>query len=202
MEINMGKKIIAFLCAAFMCLAAGCAGSGPSSRVSNQTTGVRDVLESGMSSQDLENSSSAVSDQGESALTEDPALTQSAPDTGDDMSGPVDIDLTTQNADMVYAEVFAMMYYPEEYVGKKIKMDGQFAFYHDDETDKYYYACIIQDALACCSQGIEFIPEDESMTIEDFPSTGTMICVTGVFETYSEGDSTFCALKDAKIVLE
>ena len=202
MEKNMGKKIIVFLCAAFMCLAAGCAGSGPSSRVSNQTTGVRDVLESGMSSADLENSSSAVSDQGESALTEDPALTQSAPDTGDDMSGPVDIDLTTQNADMVYAEVFAMMYYPEEYVGKKIKMDGQFAFYHDDEKDKYYYACIIQDALACCSQGIEFIPEDESMTIEDFPSTGTMICVTGVFGTYSEGDSTFCTLKDVKIVLE
>ena len=106
------------------------------------------------------------------------------------------------NADMVYAEVFAMMYYPEEYIGKKIKMDGQFAFYHDDETDKYYYACIIKDALACCSQGIEFIPADESMTIEDFPSTGTMICVTGVFETYQDGDSTYCALKDAQMYLE
>ena len=36
-------------------------------------------------------------------------------------------------------------------------MNGDFAYYEDPETKKQYFACIIADATACCSQGLEFI---------------------------------------------
>lgn len=42
-----------------------------------------------------------------------------------------------------------------------MKMRGMFSSYHDEETGKSYYACIIQDATACCAQGIEFELEGE-----------------------------------------
>ena len=37
-----------------------------------------------------------------------------------------------------------MMVFPEQYIGKAVKMDGLFAYYHDEATGNYYFACIIQ----------------------------------------------------------
>ena len=64
----------------------------------------------------------------------------------------IDVDLTQLSSTMVYAEVYNMMTSPETYIGKIVKMDGTFAYYHDKTTDQYYFACLIQDATACCSQ--------------------------------------------------
>ena len=72
----------------------------------------------------------------------------------------VDIDLTALSSTMIYSEVYNMMYIPEEYVGKTIRMGGAFSAFHDDTTGKDYFACIIQDAAACCAQGIEFSTTD------------------------------------------
>ncbi len=110
----------------------------------------------------------------------------------------IDIDLTTLSANMVYAQVYDMVCYPENYIGKTVKMEGQFAFYHDEEKDRYYFACIIADALACCQQGLEFEPEDKNITIDDFPESGKIISVTGTFNTYKEGDKTYCVIQNAK----
>ncbi len=38
----------------------------------------------------------------------------------------IDVDLTTLSGTMVYSEVFNMIANPEDYVGKTIKMQGQF----------------------------------------------------------------------------
>ena len=46
----------------------------------------------------------------------------------------LDVDLTTLSSTMVYSEVYNMMYEPDRYVGKRIKMDGQFAVYEDPNT--------------------------------------------------------------------
>ena len=110
----------------------------------------------------------------------------------------IDIDLTTLSANMVYAQVYDMVCYPDNYIGKTVKMEGQFAFYHDEEKDRYYFACIIADALACCQQGLEFEPEDKNITIDDFPESGKIISVTGTFNTYKEGDKTYCVIQNAK----
>ena len=35
---------------------------------------------------------------------------------------------------------------------------------------------------------------------DDYPNEGGDICVVGVFDTYQEGDYTYCTLRNAKIV--
>ena len=64
----------------------------------------------------------------------------------------VDIDLTKLSRTMVYSEVYNMMVAPDKYVGKIVRMRGQFALYEDAESGARYFACIIADATACCSQ--------------------------------------------------
>ncbi len=75
------------------------------------------------------------------------------------------VDLTTLSSTMVYAEVYQMMYDPGAYVGKTVKMNGQFFAYLIDGMDSYIFACIIQDATACCQQGMEFILADAQMEV-------------------------------------
>lgn len=111
----------------------------------------------------------------------------------------IDVDLTILSSTVVYSEVYNMMYLPEEYIGKTIKMRGMFSSYHDEDKDKYYYACIIQDATACCAQGIEFELEGEHSP-EDYPDEGQEVTVEGVFDTYVEDDYTYCTLRNAHFV--
>ncbi len=111
-----------------------------------------------------------------------------------------DVDLTDLSANIVYAQVYDMMVSPEKYTGKTVKMQGPFAYYHDDATDKDYFACIIRDATACCSQGIEFVLAGEHSYPDDYPAIDEEICVLGVFDTYSEGKYTYCTLRNAKLI--
>lgn len=98
----------------------------------------------------------------------------------------LDVDLTTLSSTMVYSEVYNMMYEPDRYVGKRIKMDGQFAVYEDPNTGAVYTACIIMDATACCSQGLEFVLAGEKTYPDDYPKLGSEITVTGTFQLYDE----------------
>lgn len=127
----------------------------------------------------------------------DSATNDAAPEA---IAQEVDIDLTELSATMVYSEVFNMMTACEDYVDKTIKMEGQFAVYQDEETGEYHYGCIIQDATACCAQGIEFIPFDNLNYPDDFPAEGENICVVGVFEFEEEGMYRYCFLKDAEMI--
>ena len=108
----------------------------------------------------------------------------------------IDVDLTKMSSTMVYSEVFNMLYTPEDYLGKTINMDGSLAIYHDETQGRYYYACIIQDATACCSQGIEFVLS-ESLSPEEYPPEGSYITVRGVFDVYEEDGFRFCQLINA-----
>lgn len=117
---------------------------------------------------------------------------------------PVDYDLTQMSSDMVYALVYQMMVAPEEFVGKKIRMKGNFYASYYQPTETYYYYCVIQDATACCSQGLEFIWEDNSHIYPDeYPAEGQEIIVEGVFETYKEegDDYLYKHIVDASLEL-
>jgi hypothetical protein len=98
---------------------------------------------------------------------------------------------------MVYSEVYNMMVSPDDYIGKTVKMEGQFVPYYDESTGNYYFACFISDATACCSQGIEFILTDDYSYPEDYPQEGESICVVGTFDTYMEGENMYCTLRNA-----
>lgn len=115
--------------------------------------------------------------------------------------GKVDVDLTQLSSTMVYSEVYNIVTKPSEYEGKVVKMDGSFATYHNEVNDKYYFACIIADATACCSQGLEFELAGNYDYPKDYPELGTDITVTGIFHTYMEDDTLYCHLEDAELIL-
>ncbi|MBQ8139382.1 MAG: hypothetical protein IJ195_08020 [Lachnospiraceae bacterium] len=118
---------------------------------------------------------------------------------GSTESGAIDIDLTVMGKDMVYAEVYNMMARPNDYIGKTIKMRGSYSYYYDSNSGNEYHACIIEDALACCSQGIEFVPTDAYTYPNDFPANGEEITVIGTFDIYLEADFAFMTLKNATL---
>lgn len=107
----------------------------------------------------------------------------------------IDVDLTRLSSTMVYSEVYNMMNTPESYVGKMVRMNGNFAVYKYPERN--YYTCIIKDATACCQQGLEFLWRGNHKFPDDYPKEGAPIIVTGIFDIYYEGDQKYCQLKDA-----
>ncbi len=119
----------------------------------------------------------------------------------------IDVDLTQLSSTMVYSEVYNMMYTPENYIGKTVKMSGDFALYcqQTDENGQpdfdypIYYACVIADATACCSQGLEFVPAGNCTYPDDYPEPGGNITVIGTFETYEEEGYTYCHLVNAQM---
>ncbi len=111
----------------------------------------------------------------------------------------IDVDLTMLSSTMVYAQVYDMVTVPDNYVGKKVKMNGQFSHFHDDSSGADYYACIIMDATACCAQGIEFVPLPEEGYPGAMPSEGAELTVTGDFDTYYEGNYQYFTLRNAVV---
>ena len=111
-----------------------------------------------------------------------------------------DVDLTALSSTMVYSEVYNMMTAPSDYIGKNVKMKGAFSYYQDPNTGNEYYACIIQDATACCAQGIEFVLAGDHKYPDDYPEMNSEITVAGVFDTYMEGEYMYCTLKNARFV--
>ena len=109
----------------------------------------------------------------------------------------VDIDLTKLSKTMVYSEVYNMMVSPEDYVGKTVRMSGIYNDFVDGVTGIQYFYCVIQDATACCAQGIEFVLTDDYKYPDDYPELGSMATVVGRFDTYMEGEYMYCTLRDA-----
>ena len=113
------------------------------------------------------------------------------------VDGDVDVDLTVLSSTMVYSEVYNMVTTPEDYDGKTVKMQGEFATQKDKYTGKRYFACIIKDATACCAQGLEFVPGDDVKYPDDYLKQGSELTVTGTFHVYSENGFDYYHLTDA-----
>ena len=112
----------------------------------------------------------------------------------------IDVDLTSMSSTVVYTQVYRMISYPEDFVGKVVKMRGNFSAYYGGATKLYYPAVIIPDATACCSQGIEFVLNGSPAYPDGYPTLGNEITVVGKFETYYEGTSRYCHLVNSYIV--
>ncbi len=181
------KKIICILFALIFALSlASCAGSDEtrSGTVQNGKS-VDDILSSGSA----ENSTTAKTN----VPVKDLKIFSSNIPDGKDFA----VDLTTLNQTMVYTRVSDMVTNPNDYVGKSVKMKGTYAVYEGEARN--YYACLIADATACCSQGIEFLPKKTLSYPADYPPEGTNITVTGIFDTYYEGQDMYFQLKDASV---
>ena len=176
------RKLICLLCAAaLILLACACGGNGGNRAKQNNTKTVADVLN------EAQNSSRTQTSSKNDTSNVDTDIFDEKPD----------IDLTKMNATMVYSEVNNMMTDPDSYEGKIIEMKGSFNVFKTETQN--YYACLIADATACCSQGIEFVLKNERKYPEEYPTIGQEITVIGEFETYFEGETKYCHLKDALI---
>ncbi|MCR4923718.1 MAG: hypothetical protein K5931_06875 [Lachnospiraceae bacterium] len=193
----------------------GCQGSGEEKRNLNKTQGVSELLEAEMAKEDSkgafaedgsdereEEPSGSSVDKRQTGLNEDAPLPEELNDIEKVLGKAegVDVDLTALSSTMVYSEVYNMMVDPEKYRGKVVRMEGDCTSFYDDSMDKYYFACIVQDATACCAQGIEFVLTDDYKIPEDYPKDSEKIVVEGVFDTYDEDGLTYCTLKDARLI--
>ena len=113
----------------------------------------------------------------------------------------IDIDLTTMNATMVYSQVSDMLSRPSTYLHKIVKVKGPFKPYESTNPDYCYPAIIVQDATACCGNGLEFllygVPRCSMQGGNGYPILNEEATVIGRFETYLEGTSLFVHLVDA-----
>lgn len=118
----------------------------------------------------------------------------------------VDVDLTVLRGIMVYSEVNSIISFPDNYIGKTVKMQGQFTIYQaTDENgafipDKMFFACMIADATACCAQGLEFALAGKPVYPDEYPELGAEITVVGTFEWYEEDGCRYYRLGDASFV--
>ena len=119
------------------------------------------------------------------------------PHTESALEENVDVDLAAMSVIMAYSEIYNMLCYPDDYIGKTVKISGQYACYENPETKKRYNACIITDETACCAQGFEFTLAEES---SEYPSSGDLITIIGTFNIYWEGKNSFAELINSRFV--
>ena len=104
----------------------------------------------------------------------------------------VDLDLTQLSSTMVYSEVYNIMTDPEAYIGMTIRMEGECLSAYYEPTKTTYYSIVVQDATACCAQGIEYV-----LAQGDYPADDTEATVTGRFASYEEEGTVWYHLVDA-----
>ena len=113
----------------------------------------------------------------------------------------VDLDLSVLSGTVVYAQVYNMMYDPDPFLGKVIRMSGYYNYFDDQANGVVYHACIIPDATACCAQGIEFVRAGDHAWPDDYPEIGDRIMITGRLEIYEDQGTRYLHLVDAEMVL-
>ncbi|MBQ6119087.1 MAG: hypothetical protein IJK98_07625 [Clostridia bacterium] len=109
-----------------------------------------------------------------------------------------DFDLTALGTQMAYVQLSNMMLYPEDYVGKTVKLRGTFA--HAAEGEKEFFVCYLMDETACCSQSLEFQTDENYPFPEAYPPEQSEITVYGVFDTYDYNGYEMFRLLHAEIM--
>ena len=110
------------------------------------------------------------------------------------------LDLSKMSGTVVYAQIYNLMYDPEPWLGKVIRMSGYYNYFNDTARGVVYHACIVPDAAACCTQGIEFVRAGTFAWPDDYPELGDPITVTGRLEIYEENGTRYLHLTDAEMV--
>ena len=113
----------------------------------------------------------------------------------------IDVDLTQMSGTVVYAMVNQMVTSPVKFKGKHIKMKGFFSSYYDEEVERRFYGCVIQDALACCSQGLAFELSKPREYPKEYPKEGSTIVIEGDFDyEKDEGGGVFPIIRNAELL--
>ena len=110
-----------------------------------------------------------------------------------------DIDISGMGSNVIYSKATEIASNYTAYLGKIIKIKGNFKV-EKAQTRNYYY-CLVADPTACCNAGFEFVLKDESLQYPNgYPAENSEFVVQGKLHTYQEGDKTYLELMDATIV--
>ncbi len=104
----------------------------------------------------------------------------------------VDIDLSKENATMVYSTVSNMLATPGDYFGQTVRIKGTHNAY--ENNGNIYHFCLVQDATACCSQGFEFTVENGK-----YPPLEEDTTIVGTFESYDENGMMYLRLANCTV---
>ncbi|MDD7770247.1 hypothetical protein [Suipraeoptans intestinalis] len=190
----MKKLIASALLLSVVAILAACSGSRSSGTPASDSSSKKEaakkeaVLENASQDPNLTDKDDASGSVSQDNASSDPFASEK-----------VDVDLTVSSSTMVFSEVYQMMIAPQEYAGKRVKMKGAFSVYQGPSKDSYYFAVIVADATACCTQGLEFVLEESRRYPEDYPEQGAEVTVVGEFQTYTESGRTYCHLVNAKM---
>lgn len=105
----------------------------------------------------------------------------------------VDIDLTKMSSTMVYSTVFNMVNNPTNFVGKTMRMRGEYTTYPISATQTIH-ACLVRDAAGCCSQGLEFV-----LSNGNYPAGANEITVVGTIAVQKISGKYVCYLKNSTL---
>ena len=181
MKVMKTKRALTSILLISSLLLASCGGSGNSvnQRVQSTTTGVADVIASRGADETYETQGAV-----------DTYVPTPYPDVV--AYGDCDIDLTTMNADLVYANVYSLVTEPDNFVGTTIRMRGTAMSSTDEVTGQTYYACFIADAAGCCQAGLEY-----QLTEGEYPEDGEEITILGTFQLYEENGNPYVILDNS-----
>ena len=111
-----------------------------------------------------------------------------AENTAAPVSAAAEIDLTKMSSTMVYSYVFNMVNAPNDFIGQRIRIRGNYDEEYWDQTKLTYHYIVIADAAACCAQGLEFVLTDPDAA---YPQVGEEFEISGVFGTYTENGNLY-----------
>lgn len=92
----------------------------------------------------------------------------------------IDVDLSMLNYNIASAQIFNMLIETDSYLGKTVRIKGQFFSTYDEENKMRHYSVLIWDATACCQTGLQFIPRGNPVYPDDFPEEMADMEVTGI----------------------
>ncbi|MCR5834620.1 MAG: hypothetical protein K6G55_08245 [Selenomonadaceae bacterium] len=113
--------------------------------------------------------------------------------TGIGRAAAVDIDLTKMSSTMIYSTVFNIVTTPKNFVGKTMRMHGEYTIYPITDTETIH-ACLVRDAAGCCSQGIEF-----RLINGNYPSGTCDITVVGTLAIMNVDGKDVCYMINASL---
>ena len=123
----------------------------------------------------------------ETAAVSEKAIAENAASPVSD-SDASEIDLTKMSSTMVYSYVYNMISAPDDFIGQRFRIRGNYDEEYWDQTKLTYHYIVIADATACCAQGLEFVLTDPDAA---YPQVREEFEISGIFGTYTENGNLY-----------
>ena len=99
----------------------------------------------------------------------------------------IDIDVTNFSITILYPLVENMLFYPDDYMGKIVKIKGDFKYWEDEASKENVYMLVVSDEAQCCSAEIE-IRFESDFDYSKLPNRGDEFTIIGRFDSdYKDG---------------